>query len=103
MAEIYLPRSRTDLLIDNGTIVGFLSFVDDYIAALFVDRMRQQQGCGTKLLDHAKRGKQHLHLKVYQKNEQAVRFYQRNGFYIAGESMDEAVSEMEWIMRWNGA
>lgn len=102
MKSLYLPSSRTLLLTkkEDDSIVGFISLVDEYIAALFIDVRQQSRGFGKMLLDHVKKEHNFLHLKVYRKNESAVRFYQKNGFRITGESEDPATSEQEYVMEW---
>ncbi len=41
-----------------------------------------------------------LRLNVYQKNARAISFYQREGFIIQCEGLDEATGEKEYIMLW---
>ncbi|MBD8944756.1 MAG: GNAT family N-acetyltransferase, partial [Ruminococcaceae bacterium] len=41
-----------------------------------------------------------LHLNVYQKNARAISFYQREGFEIQCEALDEATGEKEYVMIW---
>ena len=39
-------------------------------------------------------------LSVYQKNEKAFRFYQRENFVIEAEAVDENTGEKEYKMVW---
>jgi len=39
-------------------------------------------------------------LEAYRKNVGAVRFYQREGFTIQAEDLDEPTGEMEYSMQW---
>ena len=41
-----------------------------------------------------------LQLNVYQKNARAISFYQREGFIIQCEGLDEATGEKEYTMLW---
>ena len=41
-----------------------------------------------------------LQLNVYQKNARAISFYQREGFIIQCEDLDEATGEKEYTMLW---
>ena len=41
-----------------------------------------------------------LQLNVYQKNARAISFYQREGFIIQCEGLDEATGEKEYHMLW---
>lgn len=102
MRDIYLPQSETYIHTDTATgeITGFLSLVDNYLAALFVAPSHQGQGGGQALMTHAKRLKSTLELNVYQENTSAVSFYKRQGFYIAHEQTDEATGHKEYVMKY---
>jgi putative acetyltransferase len=51
-------------------------------------------------LDYIKDKKERLQLNVYQKNASAISFYQREGFIIQCEGLDEATGEKEYTMLW---
>ena len=51
-------------------------------------------------MDYTKDKKDRLQLKVYQKNVRAMSFYQREGFTIQSEEMDEFTGEKEYVMNW---
>lgn len=53
----------------------------------------QSCGIGKLLLDYVKDKKVSLRLNVYQKNARAISFYQREGFIIQYEGLDEATGE----------
>ena len=76
-AEIYVWET-----IENPVICGFLGIQGEYIAGIFVESQVRSQGIGKELLQHIKRLKNRLTLHVYQKNERAICFYQREGFRI---------------------
>jgi putative acetyltransferase len=101
MKEKYLPMAVTYVIEDSKKIVGFISMVENYLAAIFIDNENQGKGYGKKLLDHIKKEKQCIQLKVYKKNEASCRFYLKNNFIIAEETMDEATGEKEYLMLWN--
>ena len=52
-------------------------------------------GIGKLLLDYIKNKNVRLRLNVYQKNTRAISFYQREGFIIQYEGLDEATGEKE--------
>ena len=52
------------------------------------------------MLDYIKDKKVSLRLNVYQKNARAISFYQREGFIIQCEGLDEATGEKEYTMLW---
>nr|WP_106779557.1 GNAT family N-acetyltransferase [Lysinibacillus timonensis] len=100
MKEKYLPMSETYVIKNENDIVGFISMVDDYLAALFIDIKCQGEGHGHSLLNYIKERREKIQLKVYKKNEKAVHFYLRNGFVIKQELLDERTGEEEYLMVW---
>ena len=81
-------------------IQGFVGLNDEYIEGIFVSDEMQSCGIGKLLLDYIKDKKVSLRLNVYQKNARAISFYQREGFIIEGEGLDEATGEKEYTMLW---
>ena len=61
----------------------------------FVSDEMQSCGIGKLLLDYIKDKKVRLQLNVYQKNARAISFYQREGFIVQCEGLDEATGEKE--------
>jgi len=101
MVREVLPRAEVYVYEDEAGIVrGFIGLDEDYIAGIFVCGEMRSRGIGHRLLDHAKAVKDRLTLKVYQKNERAVAFYQREGFQILCEETDEDVGTSEYKMEW---
>lgn len=92
-AEVYVYES-------DGKVQGFIGLDGEYIEGIFVSDEIQSQGIGKALLDYAKSRKSELHLNVYQKNTRAIRFYQREGFSVRSEGLDEAVGEKDFLMAW---
>ena len=70
------------------------------IEGIFVANEMQSHGIGKLLLDFLKEKKTKLSLNVYQKNTRAIRFYQREGFQIQCEGLDEATGEKDYEMVW---
>ena len=81
-------------------IQGFVGLNDEYIEGIFVSDEMQSCGIGKLLLDYIKDKKVSLRLNVYQKNARAISFYQREGFIIQCEGLDEATGEKEYTMLW---
>lgn len=92
-AEVYVYES-------DGKVQGFIGLDGEYIEGIFVSDGMQSQGIGKALLDYAKSRKSELRLNVYRKNTRAIRFYQREGFSVRSEGLDEAVGEKDFLMRW---
>ena len=95
-AEVYVYE-------DDKMIQGFIGINDEYIEGIFVSDEMQSRGIGKMLLDYIKDKKDRLQLKVYQKNVRAMSFYQREGFTIQSEEMDEFTGEKEYVMNWESS
>ena len=95
-AEVYVYE-------DDKMIQGFIGVSDEYIEGIFVSDEMQSCGIGKMLLDNIKDKKDKLQLKVYQKNVRAMSFYQREGFTIQSEEMDEFTREKEYVMNWESS
>ena len=100
MAEKYLPQSETYVALRDQEIVGFISMVDNYMAALFVKTELQGQGIGTMLLDFIKKKQHPIELRVFQKNRKSVGYYKHSGFSIITGELEENTNEPEYLMRW---
>ena len=95
-----LPQAEVYVYEDDKMIQGFIGINDEYIEGIFVSDEMQSRGIGKMLLDYIKDKKDRLQLKVYQKNVRAMSFYQREGFTIQSESMEEFTGEKEYVMNW---
>ncbi len=92
-AEVYVYE-------DGQKIQGFIGLSDKYIEGIFVSEKMQSQGIGKLLLNYIKDKKDALRLNVYKKNTRAIHFYQREGFEIQCEGLDEATGEKDYVMIW---
>ena len=70
---------------DDGVIKGFVRVNGREIEKLFVEPSFQRQGIGDVLLGVAVEEKAADRLLALEKNEKALRFYARHGFYPTGE------------------
>ena len=95
-AEVYVYIDEC-----KNEIEGFVGLDQEYIAGIFVRKDARSEGIGKALLDFVKEKKQELTLNVYQKNERAVRFYERQGFQIIDRSIDKSTAEKEYLMQWS--
>ena len=95
-----LPQAEVYVYEDNKIIQGFVGVRDEYIEGIFVSGKMQSHGIGKALLDYIKDKKARLQLNVYQKNVRAMSFYQREGFTIQSEEMDEFTREKEYVMNY---
>lgn len=93
-AEVYVYEIEKE-------IMGFIGLDKEYIEGIFVLDQYQKRGIGKALLNHVKAKKEHLSLNVYQKNLNAIQFYQREDFCIQYEDVDKNTGEKEYRMVWN--
>jgi ribosomal protein S18 acetylase RimI-like enzyme len=87
-----------------GTIAGFAGIEVGWLNHLYVDPARQGEGFGSSLLEQAKAlQRRGLQLWVFQQNEGARRFYERNGFQLveltdgSGNMEREPDARYEWV------
>lgn len=85
---------------DNQEIWAFIGLNDEYVEGVFVSDEMQSLGIGKLLLNYAKDKRSKLLLNVYQKNTRAISFYQREGFEVQHEGLDEATGEKDYVMVW---
>jgi putative acetyltransferase len=69
------------------------------LAALFVAPEFQGGGIGGRLMRKAKELRSELDLTVYKMNLRAVRFYERHGFEVVSERIDEHTGHTEVVMK----
>ena len=97
----YLKKANTYVYVEDDTIKGFVSVLDDYyIGALFVRREYKRQGIGRKLLNYVKERYDRLELNVYEKNMDAILFYVSQGFVNQKIKIDGETNEKEYVMEW---
>ena len=94
-AELYVHEDK-----DTRQIDGFIGLTENHIEGIFIAKAARSKGIGKALLDYAKSRKPCLTLGVYQKNERALAFYQREQFVVHSEGIDEDTNEAEIQMHW---
>ena len=95
-----LPQAEVYVYENDCQIEGFIGLNDEYMEGIFVRDEMQSQGIGKLLLNFVKEKKTKLYLNVYQKNTRAIHFYQREGFEIQREGLDEVTGEKDYVMVW---
>lgn len=93
MAEVYVYET-------DGDIYGFVGLIDNYITGIFVKKDMRRRGIGKQLIDFLKENYNELYLRVYRKNEEAIKFYLREDFSIIEDSIDNETNEEELIVKW---
>ncbi len=101
MSRKYIPMSETFKATDGDNILGFISLLDEYLAAIFVKSEYQGRGIGSQLLNYAMSLRNKLQLKVFCKNKKSVQFYKSKGFSVISESKHNETGEDELFMQWH--
>lgn len=95
-----IPLAEVYTALSGGEIVGFIGLNEGHIEGIFVDGEHRSKGVGKSLIDFAKELYPKLSLCVYEKNERAVDFYRREGFWPVRKKPDISTGETEILMRW---
>jgi len=100
-----VERERVTVAEAGGAVVAFLALDGDEIDHLYVDPAHHRQGLGTALLADAKAQREHLELWVFQRNRNAIAFYEAHGFAIVAstDGADNEEREPDHRMAWSAA
>lgn len=101
MRNVYLPMSESYVVEEEGHVQGFVSIVENDLAALFVSTSHQNHGYGRALLHYVMNLKDVLKLRVYEENQRAYRFYVKNGFEVLEETVDSRTGQKEQVLIWS--
>ena len=80
---------RNTYVYDDGVVKGFICVDGAEVKKLFVEPVLQGQSIGAKLLDFAVKEHNIAFLWALEKNTDAIRFYERNGFIVTEEKKYE--------------
>jgi len=83
---------------DDEFVKGMVHIEGDWIKELYVDTFFQNQGIGRELVKYATEQMQCKSLWVLEKNVNAIRFYEKQGFRSTGEKQLEE-GTTEYIIR----
>jgi putative acetyltransferase len=86
----------------DGALAGMCAFREGWIDQLFVDPAYQRSGIGAALLRTAKAANDRLHLWTFQRNENARRFYESQGFRLVKttDGRDNEEHEPDALFAW---
>lgn len=96
-----LPNAEIWVYTIEDNVVGFIGLNDTYIEGIFVNSNYHNKGIGTKLLKYLMEQKAKLSLRVYEKNDKAIKFYKNNSFRIQTKELEEGTGEYEYLMEWS--
>lgn len=88
LAEEYKQKDellKNSFVYDDGVVKAFIRIKGEQVEKLFVEPVLQSSGIGAKLLEFAKAEQGVRFLWALEKNEKAIRFYERHGFRLTEE------------------
>lgn len=91
--EVYLYENQKE-------IVGFVGINMGYVQGIFVKENMRSRGIGRMLMKTCKSKYFKIYLNVYCQNEEAVKFYMKEGFKIAKKQIDKGTNHSEYEMIW---
>ncbi|MFC6253722.1 GNAT family N-acetyltransferase [Secundilactobacillus hailunensis] len=95
-----LAKATIYVVQQDDQIIGFAGMQMYNLAGLFVKPGYRNTGIGSLLLFALKSDYQRIDLAVYEKNEKAVRFYQKHDFDESDRVVDQDTDEVELKMKW---
>ncbi|MEQ8673749.1 MAG: GNAT family N-acetyltransferase [Aggregatilineales bacterium] len=99
----YLPTAETWVIEAQGTVIGFLSLLDNEIGGLFVHAEHHQMGAGTALMGKAKQRHPVLEVEVFEKNLIGRKFYAKCGFNPISRHIHEQTGNALARLRFDSA
>lgn len=84
---IYIDETETWIYENGDKLIGFISMIENDVAALFVDPDQQRKNIGNFLLNHIKSTREFLTVDVFKENLIGVNFYKKYGFKSVKEKM----------------
>ena len=83
----------------DGIVKGLIRIVGKEVVELYVEHFFQGQGIGAELIEYAKEEFDVRSLWVLEKNTDAIRFYEANGFHITdNKKLEEGTPEYKVMM-----
>lgn len=100
MRTLYIPLS--EIVVDEdratGEVVAFMAFVEDYLAALLLPPRTKRGEWGPVCWHWPKDAAAHWIFPFMRKTNGQSAFYQKNGFRITGERIEEVTGRTELLM-----
>jgi putative acetyltransferase len=91
--NLYLPNAETWVWEVDGSVVGFISLIENEVGALFVQPAHHGSGIGRALIDKARALRGDLELEVFERNAVGRAFYDRYGFVLLRKTVHEPTGE----------
>ena len=102
VAEKYVENGFLNnmFLYDDGIIKGLIRIEKEEILELYVDHFFQGRGVGSELIEYAKEKFSVTFLWTIEKNIDAIRFYEAQGFHLTdNRKLEEGTTEYLVMMR----
>ena len=99
--EIYIPNTKTWVFIKEEKLEGFISMIGNEVGAIFVNPAKHGQGMGYQLMNHVKQFYHALEVEVFKENKIGRTFYDKYGFQILEEKMNEETGQLLLRMKYS--
>ena len=99
MRELYIPNSETWVYEETGIVVGFIGMMENEIGGLFVLPNHHSKGVGTQLVSFVKEFNDELEVEVFKENKIGRAFYDKYGFEVFKELLDDNSGHVVLRMR----
>ena len=96
--EEYRPFIENMWVYDDGAVKGFVHAENSEVKKLFVEPILHGNGIGAELLEYAVKNCGANFLWALEKNERAIKFYERHGFCLTSERKPEE-DTTEYLVR----
>lgn len=95
-----LKKSKVFIYKNNKEIQGFISLSGNYIDCFYVKSKYQGQGIGKALIKHCKGIFWSLMIKVYQQNQNAISFLEKQSFFVRDKMDNAETGQTELFLEW---
>jgi len=99
MRELYIPNSETWVYEENGRVIGFVGMMGNEIGGLFVLPNHHSKGIGTELVNFILASANELEVEVFKANKIGRAFYDKYGFKVFKEFLEENSGHVVLRMR----
>lgn len=103
--DVVLVKRAVWCVVSASDVTGFIAFGEGWVDHLYVHPAHHSGGMGTALLRLAQAASPSLQLWVFQRNGDAIRFYEKRGFILqettdgSGNEEHEPDARMSWQRR----
>ena len=99
IVDLYLPNTETWIAELDGTLIGYISLIENEVGGLFLDPAFHGRRIGKALMDKARALHGSLDVEVFKNNTIGRAFYERYGFELIEEKLHKETGQTLLRMR----